>query len=81
VVGRIKRGNEVKESRYIAGFYGWIIELNIRFDIEIYYVSDMMIWRILIEEKRTCRFTHFCGCMVIEKVSGTDKDDSEASSR
>jgi hypothetical protein len=28
VVGRIERGDEVKGSRYIAGFYAWIFEFN-----------------------------------------------------
>jgi hypothetical protein len=39
-----------------------------------------MIWRILMEEKRTYQFTHFCECMDPEKVSGTNKHKSETSS-
>jgi hypothetical protein len=71
----------VKGSADIRGFYGWICEFNIVLDIRIYYISDIMIWRILIEEKRTYQFTHFCGCIVPEKASDTYKDNSKASSR
>jgi hypothetical protein len=81
VVGRIKPRNEVKGSRDIAAFDGWIFEFTIGLDIETHYVADMMVSMILIEEQKSCRFTPFCECIVSEKVSGTDQDDSETSSR
>jgi hypothetical protein len=81
VVGRLDRGDKLKGWRDIAGLYGWLFEFNIPLHIGIYYVSDMMIWRILMEDKRTWGLTHFCGCVVPDNVSRTDKDKSETSSR
>jgi hypothetical protein len=40
-----------------------------------------MIRQILMEEKRTWGLTHFCVFIVPEKVNGTEKDNSETSSR
>jgi hypothetical protein len=38
VVGRIEPGDEVKGSRVVARFYGWIFEFNMVLDIEIWAV-------------------------------------------
>jgi hypothetical protein len=49
VVGCIEGGNDVKGSRDTAGLYAWIFEFSKLLDIGIYSVSDVLIWRILIE--------------------------------
>jgi hypothetical protein len=51
VIDRIKQEDNVKDSRDIGGFYGWICEINIPLEIGIYHVSDTMIRMILMEEK------------------------------
>jgi hypothetical protein len=45
-------GNEVKESSYLGRFYEWIFDFNILLNIGIYYVSEVMIWIILMEEQK-----------------------------
>jgi hypothetical protein len=41
----------------------------------------MMMWIILIEEQRNMSVRSLFGCIVPEKVSGTDEDNTETSSR
>jgi hypothetical protein len=44
--------DEVTGSTNVAGFAGWICELNIILDIGIHDGQDMIIWAIFIEGDR-----------------------------